>query len=297
MNQNRIKNRAEVIKISDWPNLRDLFKPEWPKHIVPYSLMQNYINWSQKNIAYVEKNVEIYCLNGNWNDGTFYLVDDSYLFFHTLNEDYSQLKSLLLLLDNSRIYRCRCIYSEFLPVLNDVIQALKMYKSYEMSCYLVHLPRQIPLMWENIEPPEDITFKPLKLEHAKIISRVYPLRDQSSPQMFERTIKYNISLGAFDTKTDKLLAWCMQFQSGEMTALQVIDDKYRRTGLAAILTAAVGRKVAELGFDLYGKIDVNNEPPQKFIQKYALGGIEILGMMYHIGQDVLKIKRHHQKTV
>lgn len=99
--------------------------------------------------------------------------------------------------------------------------------------------------------------------------------------MFERTIKYNISLGAFDTN-DKLIAWCMQFQSGEMTALQVIDERYRRTGLAGILTAAVGKKVAELGFDLYGKVDVNNEPPQKFLQKYTDIGLKTIGMMHHI---------------
>lgn len=130
-------------------------------------------------------------------------------------------------------------------------------------------------------PPEGIQFKPLKLEHAKIITAVYPLREQSSPGMFERTIKYNISLGAFDAN-DKLIAWCMQFQSGEMTALQVFDNKYQRTGLAGILSAAVGRKVAELGFDLYGKVDVNNKPPQKFIQKHSDIGIKVIGMMHHI---------------
>lgn len=99
--------------------------------------------------------------------------------------------------------------------------------------------------------------------------------------MFERTIKYNVSLGAFDAN-DKLLAWCMQFQSGEMTALQVLDKRYLRTGLAGILTAAVGREVAKLGFDLWGKVDVNNEPPQMFIKKFEGAGVKVIGMMYHM---------------
>lgn len=114
-----------------------------------------------------------------------------------------------------------------------------------------------------------------------MIASVYPLREQSSPGMFERTIKYNISLGAFD-ENDKLLAFCMQFQSGEMTALQVLDKRYLRTGLAGVLTAAVGVKVAKLGFDLYGKVDVNNEPPQMFIKKYENIGLKVIGMMYHV---------------
>lgn len=123
---------------------------------------------------------------------------------------------------------------------------------------------------------------------------MYPLRHQSSPKMFERTIKYNISLGAFD-QNDKLIAWCMQFQSGEMTALQVLDERYKRTGLAAVLMGAVGKKVAESGFDLYGKVDVDNEPPQKFIEKYSVGGVKVIGMMYHIVFEPISAENRSSK--
>lgn len=99
--------------------------------------------------------------------------------------------------------------------------------------------------------------------------------------MFERTIKYNISLGAFDAN-DNLIAWCMQFQSGEMTALQVVDKKWLRTGLGSILTGVVGRRVAESGFDLYGKVDIVNEPPQLLIKKYKEFGVDVIGMMHHV---------------
>lgn len=68
-----LKGRVS-IPCSDWPSLRDLFLIEWPKHIVPYSLLQNYINWAKQDPAYVRTNVEIYCLDADWMDGTFYLV-------------------------------------------------------------------------------------------------------------------------------------------------------------------------------------------------------------------------------
>lgn len=67
------KGRVSIPCV-EWPKLRDLFLIEWPKHIVPYSLLQNYINWSVKVAEYVEKNVEIYSLDSDWKDGTFYLV-------------------------------------------------------------------------------------------------------------------------------------------------------------------------------------------------------------------------------
>lgn len=68
------KGRATSIPCTDWPSLRDLFLIEWPKHIVPHSLLQNYINWSNKDPTYVQTSVEIYCLDADWTDGTFYLV-------------------------------------------------------------------------------------------------------------------------------------------------------------------------------------------------------------------------------
>lgn len=66
--------RRVPIPCVKWPKLRDLFLSDWPKHIVPHSLMQNYINWSAKDPEYVKKNVEVYSLDSNWKDGTFYLV-------------------------------------------------------------------------------------------------------------------------------------------------------------------------------------------------------------------------------
>lgn len=77
--------------------------------------------------------------------------DDSYLFFHTLTDDTKRLEDLLLQLAKTRTYRCRCVYERYLPVLNRVIFGLNMYKSYEMACYLVHMPREIPLTWGELE--------------------------------------------------------------------------------------------------------------------------------------------------
>lgn len=44
--------------------LRNLFKKDWPKHCVAFSLIDNYMVWLEKvnNI----KNLKIYCLNGEW---------------------------------------------------------------------------------------------------------------------------------------------------------------------------------------------------------------------------------------
>jgi hypothetical protein len=53
--------------------LRNMFKVSWPKHIIAYSLLENYMEWLEKvnNI----KNLKILCLNGEWRkDGTFVII-------------------------------------------------------------------------------------------------------------------------------------------------------------------------------------------------------------------------------
>lgn len=44
--------------------LRNMFKQNWPKHCVAFSLIDNYMVWLEKvsNI----KNLKIYCLNGEF---------------------------------------------------------------------------------------------------------------------------------------------------------------------------------------------------------------------------------------
>lgn len=62
------------LGIKDWPRLQLLYKEEWPKYIVPYYLIQNYISWHAKDEAYVDENVQLVCLENDWSDGTFLLL-------------------------------------------------------------------------------------------------------------------------------------------------------------------------------------------------------------------------------
>lgn len=52
---------------------RNMFKTNWPSHIIAYYLIENYMEWLEKvnNI----KNLKVYSLNGEWRkDGTFVIV-------------------------------------------------------------------------------------------------------------------------------------------------------------------------------------------------------------------------------
>lgn len=67
-------DRLELIPSECWPQLRQLFARDWPRNIIPYYLLDNYIRWGQSDPTFIDQNVEVSCLNGDWSDGTFYLL-------------------------------------------------------------------------------------------------------------------------------------------------------------------------------------------------------------------------------
>lgn len=54
-------------------NLRDLYLFEWPKNVFGYYTVHNYIKLCKRSKDF-ENHSKIYCVNGDWSDGTFIYV-------------------------------------------------------------------------------------------------------------------------------------------------------------------------------------------------------------------------------
>lgn len=210
-----------------------------------------------------------------------YLQDQSYLFFYTLNGSLKKLKELLKLLPNDRKYIARCIYEKDSSPMKEFVQENNFEIHYENNCYLFHLSREVGLMLNNV-PPDDVIIKSLTYMDAKLINSVYPLRDETTADLFDRLIKYNPNLGVFDKDTGQLLAWCVQFQSGELSALQVKSADQKRQGLATLVLIEMIRTVAENGFEPFGIISTRNKPPLMMADKYSEMGVTRVSDIYHV---------------
>ena len=58
------------VSPTNWPAIRSLYATEWPKHIVVYNALDGYINWITEKPSL---DIHLYCLNGDWQGGTFIL--------------------------------------------------------------------------------------------------------------------------------------------------------------------------------------------------------------------------------
>lgn len=64
----------QPISYDKLPELRDMFKRDWPSHINVYYLLDTFIKW--KKLRPTETYATVYCPDGNFEDGTFIAIID-----------------------------------------------------------------------------------------------------------------------------------------------------------------------------------------------------------------------------
>lgn len=67
-----ISDKMIEIPRTDLPKLRDIFLTNWPRHIIGYELVNNFIRWYNQDPNFDE--AIFYSLNGDWSDGTFIVI-------------------------------------------------------------------------------------------------------------------------------------------------------------------------------------------------------------------------------
>ncbi|XP_063702947.1 uncharacterized protein LOC134832746 [Culicoides brevitarsis] len=274
-------NQANQIFIEDWPVLRDLFTRDWPKYCLPYHLIQNFLDWHKIDPEHVNTDIQLFCLNGDWSDGTFFALDGNSIFFYSLNEDNERLISLLSLLPADREFLACSVYQRHLSVIPTIVPRFSNWEQkFTLMTFFHRLPKEKALAME-IDIPEGISVKPMSSDdHIATVDSVYPHRTENvTAQGFKRLLKFNLNLGAFDAE-ENLLAWCFRYQTGTLSALQVLHGGQMRQGLGSLIVKSMAKKLAEEGFDTLACVTEGNIPSMKLFEKL---GFEIIDKVYWVG--------------
>lgn len=181
------------------------------------------------------------------------LQDRIDLYMYTLDESLDTLRRALELVDWDYYYVS--IMCEYETLLYNTFKKLNVRVSIARPNIMYFLPKEEALKL-NPSVPEGLQVGPLQPYHAKIINDLWPHRETGSEFSLERLIRWNPSMGLFDKQGD-LLGWCLFTQPGVMGSLGVIE---RRKGYGKIVVQAFAKRLAEMGFNLYASILVENEP-------------------------------------
>lgn len=200
------------------------------------------------------------------------------MFFYTLNKKSQRLEELLEFLDPKKVYRARCVYEQDkLPFKKVCLDKYGMQLYHEHDCVFFCMTREVATHYQERPVPKGVTLKRLTPDLVPRITPVYPLRNEDTHSLFERLIKYNYSLGAFG-EDGELLAFTLQFMSGEVMAMQV-DPKHKRRKLGSILSESLGKLISRNGSDVFARVAAENTPALKMSESL---GMTNLGRMSHI---------------
>ncbi|KAL9707060.1 hypothetical protein quinque_010578 [Culex quinquefasciatus] len=240
----------EQIPCENWPELRDLFRVEWPTHEVAFNTIQNYINWIKIDPRI--KHLQVVSLSGSWREnGTYLIVDRNQVFAYTLEEPCDTLIRAFQLLDWDYSYVICSIRDRHQSALINVQRSMQIETVWYKEAFFFHLPKEECLKFE-IDLPEGLRLEKLGIEHGLYANRVWPQRNEASEYFFKRLAAWNASVGLFN-ESNELLAWSFHWPTGAIGPLEVHPDHYRK-GYGTIITKAIAKEVAKLGFNCYGTV-------------------------------------------
>nr|XP_040239532.2 uncharacterized protein LOC120959876 isoform X1 [Anopheles coluzzii] len=257
-------DRLCIIPPSEWTELRDLYRLNWPEHHVAYATVDNFIRWYEKDSGI--KNLTIYCLNDSWReDGTYLIVDRYQLFAYSLDPTNCVLEKALHLLDWSGGLKVSSLLSRHrAPVIN-VITAKGLEKEYDSETFLYYMPKaECDAL--QLSVPAGFELKALSADDASTANDVWPNRHQGSLFFLQRLAAWNPNAGLYECATGKLVAWCFRLQAGPLGALQV-DEEYKRRGFGTVVAIAVAKQIANLGQDCFALVNAANVPSKKMFER------------------------------
>ncbi|XP_055550857.1 uncharacterized protein LOC129733217 isoform X2 [Wyeomyia smithii] len=253
-----------VISPADWPELRDLYRDNWPCNLVAYHTVDNFIRWHRKDPSI--KNLTFYSLNNNWRtDGTYVIVDRYQLFVYTLAPSSSDVvERALHLLDWNRGFKVSSLLARHRNAVINVIEAKGLRKEYDSCTYLYHMPKEESARLDSAVP-DGFRLGTLTEEDVIKAEAVWPNKHVGSLFLLKRLAAWNPNVALYNPNGD-LVAWCFRLQAGALGALQV-DEKHLKKGYGTIVTIEMAKKLASINEDCFALVNSANIPSKRMFEK------------------------------
>ncbi|XP_063702946.1 uncharacterized protein LOC134832745 [Culicoides brevitarsis] len=266
-------DKLEPIPAKSVSSLRDLYKNS-TKNVLPYNLLDNYVRYRTIDSTFVDENFQIMCLNGDWSDGTFYLLNDNELFFYTLNEDQGRLRRLLALFQ----FNQPSLYASYTYLRHlSVLDTLPWRKIAVESTKFYHLPSWKALLMDT-KAPDGLHVTSLKAKDLDLTYELYPYKHEVSFSHFQMFHRFNKTVAVYDDTNEELLGWCFLRQSNAFTALQVRKE-HRRRGLGSVLVRNMAKLLAQEGKDSFAIVVDGNKASAKLFKSE---GFECIDRVFNV---------------
>ncbi|KAL3286513.1 hypothetical protein HHI36_001018 [Cryptolaemus montrouzieri] len=164
-------------------------------------------------------------------------------------------------------------HDKFTDLVRKACEDRNMKNTLWIKSMMVRLPIEVALNYKITCPPE-VYIERLKVRDAPQINSVWPRKYDGSEFKVSTLIELNGGIGVYLKKNDKLVAWVLRDQMGQVAILQTHDD-YKKNGYASLVTKILSKELAEEGIYPFAGINVKNTASLNMFNKI---GYEQIGL-------------------
>ncbi|XP_059617249.1 uncharacterized protein LOC132262124 [Phlebotomus argentipes] len=271
-------DRLVSIPPEDLLTLLDMYKVNWPRHLLSYQTIYHFFLWLQKNSSI--EDLFVWSLNGSWRqNGTVIIKSHRDIHIATLDETHESLFRALCLLDWSPGILV-CSFLEYMrPAPLRAIEKCRVPVAYDCSYKFFILAKEKAMDLQEVNLPENITIKRLAVEDASVANDLWPYKKDGSLVFLERMAKYNVAFSAYSS-TGQLVGWVFVDSSLGIGTLHVVDEFRGRKIAQALVVKMCHYLSGTLNIDPHTFIVTNNYPSINLFKK--LGFVENTELGYWI---------------
>ncbi|XP_026492463.2 uncharacterized protein LOC113398095 [Vanessa tameamea] len=246
-----------------WPELRDLYRNNWPKNAVAYCILDTHISYPKLSKIF---NFKVYCPHGDLLNGMVAIIeqDDYIIMIHPVDD----IKKLEEALATTRLIKWnkQFIVPSASSEVEDCMKRIEpIGKRVKGEKALKHILSRDNPKFENLTLPPNTYIGPLKTEHIKFIDKKWTYTHETTYKFFEVLMNNDLTYALYSTD-DCLLAWVVIDTSGSLTHLYCVDG-HRRKGYAEFLLKYVINEQLSKGKDTLAYTLENNLKANRLFDK------------------------------
>ncbi|KAL4712604.1 hypothetical protein ACJJTC_007199 [Scirpophaga incertulas] len=240
----------QEIPRSDWAELRDLYKKDWPRCVEGYCLLDTQISYPALAEVF---NFKVYCPGGKMSNGFIGIIDfeKKYQQMHVCPlDDITPIEDALThtdVIDWDRVVNVPSVNSEIKACVERFCKRANLKVIYDNKVHKYLLDKGFPVFDIDEKSPNNVCVGPVKPEFLDLVDCAWTFHDpEYTRRLFETFTKNGMSYVLYSTETNEPLSWIFHDEAGSFTHLYCVEE-YRRNGYAEYITKIATNSLLKQG--------------------------------------------------
>ncbi|CAK1550769.1 unnamed protein product [Leptosia nina] len=262
------------IEPSNWAQLQDIFRENWPRYVVPYMLLDTHMKYPDLTKLF---QLKVYCPYGQFSNGIVAILNNETsqdLIMYPLNDTSAMEECLRTtkLIKWDKPIEIQSTTEEVLQMITRLCSKLKIEISEKEKVFTQYLDKDTGI-FTDVKLPEDTYVGQLVPKHLSLVDSTWPYKSSWSQNFFKCLMNNGLTYVLYSSDHEPL-AWITY--EGVLTHLYCVPE-HRNKGYAEFITKHAINSLLQSGKHVVAYNVETNVKPQKLFSKL---GFKTIGHVY-----------------